>query len=104
MGHNSIDVKYIRTTNVQNITMDNTTENRNSGDETSPKISEDEKSSKECDEYWEKEKGIKFSIATADDVKEMQYMMKNEFFPEEPLSSNAGISFKESHNGGWLHR
>ena len=34
----------------------------------------------------------------------MQYMMKNEFFPGEPMGSNSGISSKEGSNGGWLLR
>merc|ERR1719211_590390 len=68
------------------------------------KDSEDQKASNECDEYWEKEKQIKFSIATEDDVKEMQYMFKNDFLPDEPVLGNCGHNFKEGNNNGWFHR
>ena len=34
----------------------------------------------------------------------MQYLLKNEFFPEEPLMSNSCLNFKEGNNGGWIHR
>ena len=41
------------------MTINNINENKSSSAEESPKSSEDEKSSNECDKYWEKEKGIK---------------------------------------------
>ena len=49
---------------------------------------------------------LQISIATADDVKEMQHMLKNEFLPEEPVSMNSPLtkSFMEGENPGWIHR
>ena len=41
------------------MTINSITENKSSSAEESSKNSEDEKSAKECDEYWEEEKGIK---------------------------------------------
>jgi len=63
---------------------------------------EDEESTKQNDEYWEKEKQIKFFIATSDDTKEMIEFIQKEFMPEEPCFKNWGIITDGS--GGWLHR
>ena len=98
------------------------------------KTCEDEKSSNENDEVWEKEKEIKvrsfmkkcqlstiyliniiarrvtiiscmfyqFSIATSEDVKELQEFIKKEFLTEEPCLSN--LKLITDGTGGWIHK
>ena len=45
---------------------------------------------------------FQFSIPTSADVKEIQQFLKKEFYPDEPICINSGITTDGS--GGWFHR